>query len=211
MRVPKAKSCSPLLLTFCWKPDSFSGTTCALAASLPGTRTSISCFQTWTQGLDRHPPGHHEHLGCQCSQVHQPFSVTTAAEMTLLERSTTWRSGLPCEGPTRWSWSAPRTETWASIDASRVLYTHEISPSCSQPVSPSGNMVSLDSDLTSVAKEAPYCESGKKDNANCRKPMLAGSASKNNPPDISLATNSHLGLEPELLWSDHLLVTESRG
>lgn len=42
--------------------------------------------------------------------------------------------------------------------------------------------------LTSVAKEVPYYESGKKDYANCMKPMLAGSVSKNNPLDISLAT-----------------------
>lgn len=96
--------------------------------------------------------------------------------------------------PTRWSWSAPRTEIRESIDLSRVHYTQEISPSCSQPMSPSGNTVSLDSkcltedDLTSVAKEVPYCQSGKKDNANCIKSMLAGSASKDNPPDISLAT-----------------------
>lgn len=49
MRVPKTKLCLPLLLTFRLKPDSFSGTTCALAASPSGTRTSISWFQTWTQ------------------------------------------------------------------------------------------------------------------------------------------------------------------
>lgn len=89
--------------------------------------------------------------------------------------------------PTRWSWSAPRTETRESIDLSRVHYTQEISLSCSQPLSPSGNTVSLDSKcltedgLTSVTKEVPYCQSGKKDNANCMKSMLAGSASKNNP------------------------------
>lgn len=98
MRVLKAKSCSFLLFTSRLKPDSFSGATCALAASPSGTRTFISWFQTWTQGLDRHPPGHHEYLGCQCSQVHQPFSVTTATDMSLLERSTTWRCGFPCGG-----------------------------------------------------------------------------------------------------------------
>lgn len=43
----------------------------------------------------------------------------------------------------------------------RALYTHKISPSCSQPVSPSGNRVSLDKecvaedDLTLVAVRHP--------------------------------------------------------